>query len=94
MTKKPDPKYKVSDTSYYLLYTTKEGGNIHVFLEWTLAEFKLLEKRGWFEFRPGDYVKRVYPAHIILVKEIDARDFIIDEINEDKSIPRERIVLT
>lgn len=82
--KKINPKFKFCD--YYLLYTLKEGGSFKVLGNWSPEKFKELEKRRWFEHWPNTLKsQRVYPAAAILVKEIDARDFIIDRMNDEET---------
>lgn len=73
----------------YLIYAEDEGAEFKILGDFTLQEWLRLEHRGWFEWRPGDYRLRVYPAFATLVTGVDNRDFRIDELNGTrKEIPR------
>ncbi len=71
----------IRENFQFLVYTEDEGGDFKFLDDFTKEDWEKLEERGWFEFRMGDAITRIYPAFAALSVTLDNHDFRIDEIN-------------
>lgn len=66
------------------MYAEHEGENFQVLGDFTPQKFGELVEKTYFEYRPGDYIKRVYPAYAMLVEARRGCDFVIRQINGEQ----------
>lgn len=75
----------------FLMYTEKEGGDFHFLGSFTLEQYNPLINLGYVDIKEGDKIKRIYPAYACLCNPKYGFDFVIDETNGDRKVPKKRV---
>lgn len=78
----PNRKFR-EENKYYLLFTLDEGSEFKT-ISFNKQSYEDLIQNTYFEYRPGDYIKRIYPSVAILLRVVKGHDFVLRQFNGEQ----------